>query len=316
MKDKIKVGVIGVGYLGQHHARILSSIKGVDLETIVDIDKKRGESIAKQYNAKFVRDYRELKNIDAVSVAIPTESHFEVASYFLKNRIDVLVEKPITNNLEQASNLVKTAEKNGCILQVGHVERFNGAVLELKKYVKNPLFIEIHRLSSFPQRAIDVGVVLDIMIHDLDIVLYLVKSEIKKIQAYGAKVLTDKEDIANVRLEFENGCIANITASRISWEVQRRLRIFEKDSYFSLDYKNQTLYRFKFPAKMKKCGIPAQQDIEVISVPVQKNEPLRLELENFIYAVRKRKKTEVSGEEGRDVLHLALKILSCIKTNR
>ena len=230
MHDKIKVGVIGVGHLGRHHARIYSELEDAELVGISDLDEKAGNKHASKCGTSYFKDYRELLDkVQAVSIATPTETHFDIASEFLKNNINTLVEKPITQLPQHAEGLIEIADKNSCILQVGHVERFNGAVQKAREYIKNPRFIEVNRLSRFPERSLDIGVVLDLMIHDIDIILSFVNSPVKNIASVGAAVLTDKEDIANSRLEFENGCVANITASRISYKSERKFRVFEPD---------------------------------------------------------------------------------------
>jgi predicted dehydrogenase len=300
---KIKVAVIGVGHLGQYHAKIYSSLKDVELVGISDINKSRADEIAKRYKTKAFYDYRNLQGkIDAASIAVPTKQHYIIAKTLIKANIHVLIEKPITENLKQANELIRLAKKHHVLLQVGHIERFNSAVRALKKIITYPQFIECHRLGAFQPRGIDVGVVLDLMIHDIDIILHLVKSNIKKCEAVGVKVLSEHEDIANVRLVFKNGTVCNITASRISQERVRKIRIFQKDTYISLDYVNQEakIYQKKNKSILKQ------------SIDIKKQEPLNEELKSFIACVRSNKTPLVSGEDARTALKVALNIIKII----
>jgi predicted dehydrogenase len=244
-------------------------------------------------------DYRELfGKVDAVSVAVPTKLHHAVALDFLKQDIHALVEKPFTLNLEEADSLIKLAKTNSLILQVGHIERFNSAFDATKKLIHEPRFIECHRLSPFPNRSLDVGAVLDIMIHDIDIVLGLVNEKIKKIESVGVNVLTQFEDIANTRITFANGCIANLTASRVSDEVMRKIRIFQKDTYISLDYKNAAASVYtRSPSGISKENLP-----------IEKEEPLPKELSSFVNCVLHKITPLVSGEVAREALKVALEI--------
>ena len=231
---KIRVGVIGVGYLGKFHAEKYSRMKDTQLVAVVDIDQSQAKNVAAALGTCALTDYRDLfGSVDAVSVVVPTEAHYAVGAAFLNHGVDVLIEKPMTTSLEQADELIKIAESKRRILQVGHLERFNPAVIALKDIVNNPMFIEAHRLSIFKDRSTDVSVVLDLMIHDIDIIMNVVKSEIKSIHAAGVPVICEYADIANVRLEFESGCVANVTASRISIKNQRKIRLFQKDTYLS-----------------------------------------------------------------------------------
>ena len=235
--DKVRVGVIGVGYLGKFHTEKYSRMDNVQLVGVVDSDRVLAEEVAARFDTRAFADYRDLfGHVDAVSIVVPTEDHFSVATECLNHDLDVLIEKPITATLEQADDLIKIAESRKRVMQIGHLERFNPAVIALKDIVHNPLFIEAHRLSIFKDRSTDVSVVLDLMIHDIDIIMSLVKSEIKSIHAAGAPVICEHADIANVRLEFESGCVANVTASRISTKNQRKIRLFQKDAYVSVDF--------------------------------------------------------------------------------
>jgi predicted dehydrogenase len=308
--ERIKVAVIGVGHLGQHHARIYTELNDVDLVAVVDTDIHRANQIAEQYHCKAYPTIEPLlaqERIDAVSVVVPTFAHFLIAQNLLKMGIHCLVEKPITASLDEATELVQLANQAKLILQVGHVERFNVAVRELSKLLNQPRFIESHRLAPFDPRVKDVGVVLDLMIHDLDIILAVVSSPIAAIEAVGVAVLTNHEDIANAHIKFENGCIANVTASRVSPDKMRKIRIFQSDAYFSLDYALPELEVYR---KVIREGKPT---IEYQKVNVEKQEPLRLELESFLACIRAGKKPIVSGEHGRDALELALEITRLIK---
>jgi predicted dehydrogenase len=245
------------------------------------------------------QDYRELfAKVDAVSIAVPTKFHQKIAFEFLKNGIHALVEKPFTLNLKEADSLIRLAKKNKLILQVGHIERFNSAFSATLKLIKHPKFIECHRLSPFPNRSLDVGAVLDIMIHDIDIVLGLVNSKIKRIEAVGVNVLTPLEDIANARLTFKNGCVANLTASRISDETMRKIRIFQENTYISLDYKDAKASVYK----------RVQSQITKEDLPIEKEQPLQKELQAFIDCVAQNKEPLVSGEVAREALAVALEI--------
>lgn len=305
----LRVGVVGVGSLGQHHARNYANLKNIKLTSVSDVDKNQGEKIAKTYKAEYFQDYKlMLGKVDAVSIVVPTPLHFEVSKFFLENKIHCLVEKPITSTLEQADELIELAAKNDLILQVGHIERFNPAIIEIQKYVDEPKYIEVNRLGTFSQRAANVGVVLDLMVHDLDMVLFLTNSRVTSVDAIGTRVISDFDDIANVRLKFANGCVANISASRISLEKLRKIRIFHENSYISLDYENQS---FKLFTK-KKEKIESLSDIKIVKFSPKKNEPLFLELEDFVSCILNKKLPKVTGIHGRNALSLALDVTSKI----
>jgi predicted dehydrogenase len=296
---KIRVGVVGVGHLGSIHARIYQGIGNCELTGICDIDKRRLNEISQTLNVPGYTDYKELfDRVDAVSVAVPTKLHYEIACEFLNHKIHTLVEKPFTPSLKEADALIKIAEDNKLILQVGHIERFNSAFSATQKIIKNPKFIECHRLSPFPKRSLDIGAVLDIMIHDIDIILGLVPSAIKTIESVGVKVLTQFEDIANARITFMDGCIANLTASRVSDEVMRKIRIFQENTYISLDYKDAKASVYK-----KTGPVITKQDL-----PIEKEEPLPKELASFIDCVTTGKTPLVSGGVAREALKVALEI--------
>lgn len=295
----LKVGVIGVGHLGSIHAKIYKEIKNCSLVAVCDTDESRLNEISQNLEVSGCLNYQELfGKVEAVSIAAPTKLHYKIAFDFLKHNIHTLVEKPFTTNLKEADSLIKEAKKNRLTLQVGHIERFNSAFSATAKLIKEPKFIECHRLSPFPNRSLDVGAVLDIMIHDIDIVLGLVPAKIKKIEAVGINVLTNFEDIANARIIFENGCVANLTASRVSDETMRKIRIFQKDAYISLDYKNAEA------AVYKKDG----RKINKIDLPIEKEQPLQKELAGFIDCVIKHKEPLVSGPVAREALAVAITI--------
>ncbi|KAF1082797.1 MAG: Oxidoreductase, Gfo/Idh/MocA family [Candidatus Rifleibacterium amylolyticum] len=305
--QEVKIGVIGVGHLGQHHARLLTEIEGAKLVGICDVNEA-GRELAEKYSVPFYNNYRELEGkVDAVTVVVPTVLHHEIARYFLERNVHTFIEKPCTKTLDEANDLVSLAGKKQLTLQVGHVERFNAAILKLQSLCESPRFIECQRMGPFSPRIQDVGVVQDLMIHDIDIVLSLVRSPIKHIDAVGIPVLTDNEDIANAHIVFENGCIANLTASRISEERIRKLRIFELDKYCSLDYANQAI------TLRRKSNL--EEKIIREELEVHKAEPLRLELEHFISCIKERKKPLVTIEDGKNALEVAVEILEQVKHN-
>jgi len=305
--QEVKIGVIGVGHLGQHHARLLTEIEGARLVGICDVSEA-GRELAEKYSVPFFNDYRELAGkVDAVTVVVPTVLHHEIARFFLERNVHTFIEKPCTKTLDEANDLVSLAGKKQLTLQVGHVERFNAAILKLQSLCESPRFIECQRMGPFSPRIQDVGVVQDLMIHDIDIVLSLVRSPIKHIDAVGIAVLTDNEDIANAHIVFENGCIANLTASRISEERIRKLRIFELDKYCSLDYANQAI------TMRRKSNL--EEKIIREELEVHKAEPLRLELEHFITCIKERKKPLVTIEDGKNALEVAVEILEQVKHN-
>ncbi len=297
--QKIRVGVIGVGHLGSRHAKTYQEIGNCTLTAVCDIDQVKLKAITQSLNVPGFADYRQFfGKVDAVSIAAPTKAHYQIAADCLRHKIHCLVEKPFTTNLKEADALIKIAQKNKLILQVGHIERFNPAFAATQKIIQEPKFIECHRLSPFPNRSLDIGVVLDLMIHDIDIVLGLVGSALKKTEAVGVPVLTQFEDIANARLTFKNGCVANLTASRVSDEWMRKIRIFQKDTYISLDYKEgQALVYKKTQDTLTKNGLP-----------IEKEESLQKELQSFMDCVQENKEPLVSGRVAREALAVALEI--------
>lgn len=316
--NPIRVGVAGVGHLGYHHARNYASLENVALVGVVDLDPERGRKAAEDFHVSWFKTLDELlaAGVDAVSVSVPTSAHFETATQLLNAGVDVLVEKPLAATTQEAEQMVALAEQRERILQVGHIERFNGAVIALFDAIKHPRFIECHRLSPYPNRGQDVSVVLDLMIHDLEIVLALDRSELVSMDAVGVSVFSEQEDIANVRLRFASGCVANLTCSRISLERMRKIRIFEQDAYLSIDYSDQEVlvYRKK-PVKPEVVQNPMEL-ITVDPLPVHREEPLRRELQSFVACVRDRTRPVVSGADGLAALRLAEDIVTFIREHR
>lgn len=309
--NEIRVGVIGVGYLGKFHADKYAAMDNVRLVGVADIDRSRAEVVAARLDSRAYTDYRDLLDrVDAVSIVVPTASHFSVGLEFLNHGVDVLIEKPMTTTVEQADELIDTAGSRDRILQVGHLERFNPAVLALKDFITNPMFIEAHRLSTFKDRSTDVSVVLDLMIHDIDIILNIVKSEIQSIHAAGVPVIGEHADIANVRLQFESGCVANVTASRISTKNQRKIRIFQKDAYFSVDFAKREIILIRRAENRSDSLVPGT-DIQQLSFT--EADILEDELASYIQAVRTRSAPVVSGHAGRKALVVALDIMDQVQ---
>ncbi|MFC1512761.1 Gfo/Idh/MocA family protein [bacterium] len=305
MNEKIKVGVIGVGKLGQHHARVYAELPDAELIGVVDIDKEQAQYVAQKNNTSYFGDIKDIINkVEAVSIAVPTSLHYDTASQFIDAGVHCLVEKPITVTLDEAEKLVKKALQKNVTLQIGHIERYNPAVISAQQYIKNPRFIEVNRLGPYDPRASEVGVVLDLMIHDLDILLFLTGSRVLSLESVGTKLFSKFEDIANARIKFSNGCIADVSASRVSIKKFRKIRIFQEDSYISLDYEKQSLKVYR----KKKDVVSSLKDIEIISPKFKKNEPLLLELEDFIRCVKKKETPLVDGVHGRNALELALEI--------
>ena len=310
-----RVGVIGVGHLGYHHARTYAALDHADLVGVVDTDGDRAAKAGEDFRVPGFTSCAELLKlgVDAVSVAVPTTLHHGLAMEELGAGVDVLVEKPIAATVAEARELVRQAADRGRILQVGHIERFNGAVMALVEKVQDPKFIECHRLSPYPSRGDDVSVVLDLMIHDLDIVLSLVRGEVVSLDAVGVPVFSTSEDIANVRLRFPSGCVANLTCSRVAPERMRKIRVFEMDAYLSTNYTEQEVLLYRKKPGPVPPGVSPMQHITVESLPVRREEPLRLELESFITCVRQRSRPVVSGEDGLAALRLAQRIIDSIR---
>lgn len=302
---RIRVGVVGAGYLGRFHVQKYAELSEAELVGVVDIDRDRAEKAARGTGAFVSTDYKDLYGkVDAVSIVTPTETHHRIGMDFLSRGVDVLIEKPITVTCHEAEELVKEAEKNSAILQVGHLERFNPAVLALDGRLNNPMFIESHRLSPFPYRSIDVDVVLDLMIHDIDIILNLVDSDVESVDAVGIPVISKKVDIANARLKFRNGCVANVTASRVSKETVRKIRLFQADAYISIDYAAQQIAIFKRVAD-KSGALPSivEEDIEIA-----RRDSLMDEIKSFLECSASRRPPLVSGSDGKRALEVARKI--------
>jgi predicted dehydrogenase len=303
MEKKIKVAVIGVGSIGVHHSRIFSELEGVELVGIVDIDEEKAQRIAEQYNCRAFRDYSEVIGlVDTVSIAVPTLLHYRIALDFLQHNKDIFVEKPITSTREESDSLLFEADKRDLIIQVGHLERFNAGVSLIGNMIHAPKFIESSRLSPFQGRGTDVDVTLDLMIHDIDIILSLVKSDISELRATGTKVLTGTLDIAYAWLEFKNGCIAEVVASRIADNKVRQLKVFQQNAYLNLNYLTQEVTRYtRFDNKVQKK----------VEKPEEK-EPLKEQFISFIECLKNRTQPLVSGVEGKEALQVALQISELI----
>ena len=306
----LRIGVIGVGHLGRHHARILSSQAGADLVAVVDTNRPRAEEIAAANRTRPLFDARDLLGrVDAVTIAVPTDQHRDVALPFLSAGVPVLVEKPMARNVAEADELIDASRRAGVILAVGHTERFNPAIVAARPLLTDPRFIEVHRLGTFPERSLDIDVVLDLMIHDLDVLLSLVRAEVVSIEAVGVPVLTGRVDIANARLRFANGCIANLTASRISRDRVRKIRFFQPAAYVSIDYAAQKLEVWRLVTGRGAAPVIEGGDVEVAT-----EEPLKRELADFVDAVVSRRAPAVRGEDGRRALELAQQIVQRMAT--
>ncbi|MDO8679431.1 MAG: Gfo/Idh/MocA family oxidoreductase [Acidobacteriota bacterium] len=305
----MRAAVIGVGHLGRHHARILASLPGITLAGVVDTNRDRANQVAGEHGTQAFGNVREMSGkVDIVVVAVPTESHAAVAMPLIEAGVHALVEKPIAQTVAEADALIAAAKKAGAVLAVGHSERFNPAVAAARPYVKDPRFIEVHRLGIFPDRSLDIDVVLDLMIHDLDLILSLVPSEVEGVEAVGVPVLTPKVDIANARIRFANGCIANLTASRISRDPVRKIRFFQRDSYVSIDTASREVEIYKL---VPQSG--ALPKIGGGKLDVAGDEPLKRELEDFVAAVRNGGTPAVTGEQGRAALALAIRIVDLME---
>ncbi|MBP1622763.1 MAG: UDP-N-acetyl-D-glucosamine dehydrogenase [Acidobacteria bacterium] len=305
--EQIRVGVVGVGALGQHHARVYSSLPEATLVGVVDTFPGRAEEIAGPLGTKVFPTYSDLfGKVDAVSIATPTILHSKIGEQFLKEGVHVLVEKPIAHTLEEADRLIQAAQENKRVLQVGHLERFNPAVVQLREIVRRPRFFEAHRMGLFSPRSLDIDVILDLMIHDLDIISLLVPSPVVKVHAVGIAILTNRIDIANARIHFEDGCVANVTASRVSMEKIRKLRLFQRREYLSLDYTRQDVAVFS----LNHSPGAAMPEIVSRKLTPEKKEPLREELSAFLRAAQGLQPVECTGQDGRKALALALQILA------
>ncbi len=306
MDAPICVAVIGVGSMGKNHARVYSEMPNVKLVGIADLDEENGRYYAKKFHTDYFKDYRDLfGKVTAVNLAVPTSLHHRMAMDFLSHGVHVLVEKPISNMLYEAKEIVDLAKANDLVLQVGHLERFNPAVSQFKKMVSEPVYIQSHRIGYPSMRNLDVGVIWDLMIHDFDILLSFVKTPVVDVQAYGVSLYSEKEDVAHVQILFENGSIASLFASRISGERYRHLKVIEPQRTFNLDFINQTLSIVRLP----KEGHTNPPEF----IPIRKSEPLRLELEHFRECIIGHKIPMVTGEDGKNALQLAIKAVDNMK---
>ena len=310
----IKAGVIGVGYLGKFHAEKYANSPDAELVGVVDTDQDRSREIAARYGVQACTDFRDLfGKVQAVSIVVPTPLHHAIARECLQQGIDVLLEKPMTTTLAEADELIEIARSKQLVLQVGHLERFNAALLAIKDVLKKPLFIESHRIAPFKERGIEVDVILDLMIHDIDIILNLVNAPVTHINAVGVPILTSKNDIANVRLQFATGCIANVTASRISVKEMRKIRLFQNDAYLSIDFAAQAVEVFRKLPSEDSDGMP---NITYERIEIAQGDSLEKEIKAFLKAVRNREQPEVPGEAGRNALKVALEIVEQIQANQ
>ncbi|MEZ5290481.1 MAG: Gfo/Idh/MocA family oxidoreductase [Vicinamibacterales bacterium] len=305
MSPSLRVAVVGVGHLGRHHARLLAAMPGVELVAVVDLQEARAQEIAASVGTRALVDWRALDGqVDAATIAVPTEEHVAVGLGLVERGVHVLVEKPLARSVAEADALVAAAASRGVRLGVGHTERFNPAVAAARAHLHEPRFIEAHRLGTFPERSLDIDVVFDLMIHDLDLLLSIVDSPVASVEAVGVPVLTPRIDIANVRVRFENGCIANLTASRISRDRVRKIRFFQPQSYLSIDYAAQEVEHWTL------APVPdGRPSIVGGKLDIERDEPLKRELEDFIGAVREDRPPIVTGEQGRAALALATLIV-------
>ena len=308
MTQPVRVAVVGVGHAGSLHAQVYAKLASkASLVAVCDTNASRAREVATSLGCRAVTDVRELLGtIEAASVAVPTSAHHAVGKVFLEAGVHVLMEKPIARSLSEADSLLASARRRRLVLQVGHIERFNAAIKAAQRYLTHPRFIEVHRLSPYPFRGTDVSVVLDVMIHDLDLVLALVRSKPTRIDALGVPVISPSEDVANARLAFASGCVANLTASRVNDETIRRMRLFQEDCYLSIDYKHQTV------SLARKMGATIIRK----SLDVQRKPPLDEQLTAFLHAVQHRQRPLVSGEEAREVLKLSLAIEQAMRRSR
>ena len=308
--SKLKVAVIGIGYLGEFHAEKYKYNKNVDLIGVVDTDEKRCKKISKKFNTKSYKKFQDIINdIDAVSIVVPTNLHYKIAKFFIEHKKHVLIEKPFATNISQAKKLRDISKKNNTILQVGHLERFNKAFIGLKDKVNKPLYIECNRISPYKLRGTEVDVIKDLMIHDLDLIISLNGSRIKNVQANGINVLTNKIDIANARITFDNGCVCNLSSSRISDKVERKMRVFQKNSYFSLDFQKFVLDSYK------KLTINNKKIIKKEQIQFPKNDSLKDEIQSFVDCIINNKKPIVTSLDGINALKYAIKISKLIKND-
>ncbi len=307
---RLRVAVLGAGRMGQFHLKHLARSKAAALIGVLDANPEQARLAARKFRTEAFTDSARLRGLlDAVIVATPTPSHYEVARQFLGQGVSCLIEKPLASTVEEAEALIQLAAQNQCVLQVGHIERFNPAVMEAVKHIDHPQFIEVNRLGPFDPRVAEIGVVLDLMIHDLDIVLFLVNRPVRRVEAFGAKVLSRHEDIAKVRIHFEGGCIADLSASRISLKKYRRIRVFQHNAYLSLDYALPELKVYRKKSEL----VRSLSDVQVITPRLPKHDPLGLEISHFLECVKEKRPPLVAGEHGRDALQLAQEILKQLR---
>jgi predicted dehydrogenase len=303
---KLKLAVVGVGNFGEHHVRVLKELPKVSLVGVVDIDRQRGKFISKRYRVPFYPDCEPLLGkVDAVSIAVPTCDHFSIASRFIEQGIHVFLEKPMTKTLEEADSLIEVSEKNGAILQVGYIERYNPAVEAALKLIDSPLVIEAERIGRFVPRSLDIDVVLDLMIHDIDIALMMAKSPVVSVYARGASVITDRVDVANARLTFESGCVGEFMASRVSTSKLRKVRVFQQDSVITLDYITQEV-ELEMVTRSKRDKTP---QLAKKKIKTEREEPLKKELSSFLEAVKNKSLPRVTAREARGSLAIAFEII-------
>lgn len=311
--SKTRIGVIGTGYLGKFHARKYAAMADVDLVGVADPVIEVARTVAAENNTRFFDDYRQLLPlVDAVSIVVPTSLHYQVAKDCLNNNVDIMLEKPMTTDIEEADELIALGTAKNKIIQVGHLEQFNPAIMAMEKHLTTPIFIESHRIHTFKNRALDVDVVLDLMIHDIDIILGIVKSPLETVHTVGLPVVTNATDIANARLIFANGCTANVTVSRISQDNIRRLRIFQPQSFISVDYGKKELLVITQEKEVGEDGMPRRNITNSCYMEI---DALEMELRNFVENVRNRSRPKVSGVEGRRALKVATEIINQIRNH-
>lgn len=323
--EKIRIGIVGVGHLGKLHLKNLLEIKSVDCSGIFDIDEEKAKSVEEEFNVRRYQSLLDLfKSSNAVIISTTTSNHFEVGKLALENDLHIFIEKPITSTVEEAEELIKLGKTKNKFIQVGHIERFNPAILSLEKYQLNPMFIQSDRLSQFNLRGTDVAVVLDLMIHDIDIILHLVKSEVEKIDASGVAVVSDSIDIANARIQFKNGCVANVTASRISQKKMRKMRMFQKDAYITIDFLQglSEIYRLVKPDKETigisygEIGVGEKRKKVIYEQPeIPEVNAMKYEQELFIKSILTNTPPVVSGEDGKKALEVADFIIKTIENS-
>lgn len=311
--NPLRTAVIGVGHQGKYHVQKYASLAGSQLVGLVDLDRLHGEALAREHGVAFVPDYHDLiGKVDAVSIAVPTAAHFEIARTLLENDIHVLVEKPITSTVDEATHLIRLAEEQELVLQVGHLERFNSAILALERYCRAPRFIESYRIAPFKERGTDINVVLDLMIHDIDLIQGIVGSPIEQLDANGTPVISREIDVANARIRFRSGCVANVTASRVSLKTERRIRLFQDDTYMSVDMHLNKLTVYQKGGDGGTTGLPG---ISVEEKTFEKGDALNLQIQAFLDSVRHGKPPVVPGQVGKQALETAIRITEMVNEN-